>query len=113
MGGKHIRYLIEELREHPNSRQLYLPVWWPNDETRRGKRRVPCSLGYQFMNRQGVLHITYMMRSCDFVTHYANDVALAVMLQAYVAKMSKNKVGTFNHFVGSLHAYRKDLDGVF
>lgn len=113
MGGKHIRALIEELKIHPNSRQLWLPVWYPQDNLRRGVRRVPCSLGYQFMNRQGVLHITYVMRSCDFVTHYGNDVALATMLLEYVAAMTNKKVGSFNHFVGSLHAYRKDLEGVF
>jgi len=114
MGGNHLRKLIEEIKVRPNSRQLYLPVWYPNDEDKRvEKRRVPCSLGYHFMLRGGQLHITYMMRSCDFVTHYGNDVALATMLLEYIARMTKKKMGSFNHFVGSLHAYRKDLEGVF
>lgn len=113
MGGVHIQRIIEELKEHPTSRQLWLPVWWPVDETRRGKRRVPCSLGYHFLHREGKLHVTYMMRSCDFITHFGNDVALACALNEYIADQAGIERGTFNHFVGSLHVYRKDVEGVF
>ena len=115
MGGHHIERIIEELKEHPNSRQLWLPVWDRNTDERRrgGKRRVPCSLGYQLMYRENRLHITYVMRSCDFATHYANDVALASALLHYVAKRCDLEVGTFTHFIGSLHVYKKDLGYVF
>ena len=113
MGGKHIIKLTEELTRHPNSRQLYLPVWWYIDEDRRGDRRVPCSLGYWFVQRKGVLHQTYMMRSCDFYTHYANDAALSVILLHYIARETGLKVGTFTHFIGSLHVYAKDVANVF
>jgi thymidylate synthase len=54
-----------------------------------------------------------MMRSCDFHTHYANDVALASILLHYVAKKVDVPVGTFTHFVGSLHVYAKDVADVF
>jgi thymidylate synthase len=113
MGGKHLDKLIDELLAHPHSRQLWLPVWWTIDEERRGDRRVPCSLGYWFVQREGAIHQTYVMRSCDFYTHYANDVALASMLLHYVAKMTDYKVGTFTHFLGSLHVYAKDVAHVF
>jgi len=113
MGGAHIDKLVDELLRHPHSRQLYLPVWWNVDETRRGDRRVPCSLGYWLVHRDGALHLTYMMRSCDIYTHYANDVALATMLLHYVAKQAELKVGSFTHFVGSLHVYAKDVAHVF
>jgi thymidylate synthase len=113
MGGTHIDRIINELLLHPHSRQLWLPVWSPIDETRRGERRVPCSLGYWFVNRHDALHLTYAMRSCDFYTHYANDVALASMLLHYVAKKTDLDVGHFTHFVGSLHVYAKDVADVF
>ena len=113
MGGAHIESVVEELKRHPHSRQLWLPVWWPTDESRRGVRRVPCSLGYWFVQRGGELHQTYMMRSCDFFTHYPNDVALASILLHYAAKRAKLKVGTFTHFIGSLHVYAKDVADVF
>ena len=113
MGGERITFIIDELREHPHSRQLWLPVWYPVDAKRRGKRRVPCSLGYWFVQREGRLHISYIMRSCDFATHYANDVALASMLLQFVARKTELEVGTFTHFIGSLHVYAKDVEGVF
>lgn len=114
MGGKHIQHIIEELKRHSQSRQLYLSVWKQNtDEERLGNRRVPCSLGYHFLYRQEKLHITYSMRSCDFVTHYPNDICLAAILLHHVAEKAKLEVGTFTHFVGSLHVFAKDVEGVF
>ena len=113
MGGRHIDFIIDELKIHPHSRQLWLPVWSVTDETRRGGRRVPCSLGYWLVQREGALNLTYMMRSCDFFTHYPNDVALAAMLLHYVAKQTGYKVGSFIHFVGSFHVYHKDVKDVF
>jgi thymidylate synthase len=113
MGGEHITKLVEELKVHPHSRQLWLPVWNNNDENRRGERRVPCSLGYWLVNRDNKLHITYMMRSCDFHTHYPNDVALATILLHYVAGQVGLDVGTFTHMVGSLHVYKRDVADVF
>lgn len=114
MGGRHIEYIIDELEIHPHSRQLWLPVWKTDiDEKRRGERRVPCSLGYLFLQREGALNITYSMRSCDLFTHYANDIALAAMLLHYVAKRTGYKVGTFTHFIGSFHVYYKDVKDVF
>jgi thymidylate synthase len=113
MGGTHIDRIIDELKVHPHSRQLYLPVWNHNDETKRGKRRVPCSLGYWFVYREGKLNITYMMRSCDFFTHYPNDVAITTVLMNYVANATEIEPGTFTHFIGSLHVYEKDVKDVF
>jgi Thymidylate synthase len=113
MGGSHIQKLIDDFKQSPYSRQLYLPVWATVDEKRRGERRVPCSLGYWFVYRDKRIHMTYMMRSCDFITHWPNDVALASILLHYVAHQTETKVGSFCHFVGSLHVYAKDVEGVF
>lgn len=113
MGGVHTEKIVDELRLHPHSRQLWLPVWNPNDETRRGDRRVPCSLGYWFVMRESKLHMTYIMRSCDFITHWPQDVALATMLLRYVAGRVEMDAGHFFHNIGSLHVYAKDVEGVF
>jgi thymidylate synthase len=114
MGGNHIRKIIDELKLHPNSRQMWLPVWKQEmDEDRRGKRRVPCSLGYHFLKRNGKLNITYVMRSCDFATHFPNDIALAALLQDYVAEHTDSEIGTFTHIVFSLHVYQLNVKDVF
>lgn len=114
MGGNYLRAIVTELEKHPHSRQLYLPVWSnQSDWRRRGVHRVPCSLGYWFVMRDNKIHLTYMMRSCDLHTHYPNDAALATIMQAWVAKESGYEMGTFTHFIGSLHVYAKDVADVF
>jgi thymidylate synthase len=114
MGGKKIQQLIDDLTRRPNSRQMWLPVWWPIDNDRRGEQRVPCSLGYWFVRRAGRLNVTYMMRSCDFITHWPIDVSLATMLMRYIAdEVPDTKPGTFTQFIGSFHVYKKDVAGVF
>jgi thymidylate synthase len=107
--------IMKELKEHPDSRQLYLSIWNPVTDIPNlgGGSRVPCSLGYLFQNRGGQIHMTYMMRSCDMITHYANDVYLAIKLLEYVSAMVDKPVGRFTHYIGSFHAYRKDMRGIF
>lgn len=109
-----VEEVIEELKKHPNSRQLFVSVWDREiDPPRRGTRRVPCTLGYYFLYRQGRLDLTYMMRSCDFITHWNNDVWLARRIQEYVADATGLQPGFFSQIVMSLHVYAKDVKDVF
>lgn len=109
-----IEGIIKELGKHPNSRQLWLSIWDKHlDPRRRGERRVPCSLGYYFLFRQNKLDITYAMRSCDFMTHWNNDVWLARKTQEYVAMKAGMEPGNFSQIVFSLHVYQKDVADVF
>ena len=80
-----------------------------------GTGRIPCSLYYQAILRMGKIHWSYGMRSCDFVTHFAVDILLAMRLQRYVAKELNKDIGMFTYHTGSLHAYAKDLTnrGIF
>lgn len=106
--------IIEELRQHPESRQLFMAVWDPVfDAPKLGKLRVPCSLGYWFAKRGGRLHMTYMQRSADFATHFENDQYLSYKLQRYMADQVRVPAGRFTHWIGSLHVYQKDVAGVF
>lgn len=116
-----LKHIIHEIVEHPNSRQLYLGIWNPGIDFRRfGIRRVPCSLGYYFQYRNRKLNITYLQRSCDFTTHFENDVYLAAMLQVWVCHQV-NEInpgfgcfpGTFTHWIGSLHVFEEDVKYVF
>ncbi len=106
--------IIERIKVDPDSRQLWLNMWDDEDITKiGGVSRVPCTLGYQFLVRGGQLHMTYIMRSADFATHFNNDLYLASLLQQYVATKSGYPVGRFTHMIGSLHVYQKDVQSVF
>jgi len=107
--------IINELKFNPDSRQLYLGVWDRVLDSRGigGWRRIPCTLGYLFQARQGQLHMTYLMRSSDFITHFQNDVYLAFKMQCWIAGQAGIPVGRFTHYMGSLHVFQKDIGGIF
>lgn len=115
----HLNYQLERIigriKEDPQSRQLWLSIWSPDIDPSNmgGKKRIPCSLGYNFQVREGKLNMHYLMRSCDFNTHLVNDIYLAQRLLLYVADKTNYPVGTFTHTIFSLHIYKKDVEGVF
>lgn len=107
--------IIKRLKEDHDSRQLWLSIWDPNEDVDKlgGISRVPCSLGYNFQFRDGKLNIHYVMRSCDFSTHFVNDVYLGIKLLEFVASKCGMEVGNFTHTMFSLHVYKKDVANVF
>lgn len=107
--------VIDRMLKDPDSRQLWVSLWNPNKDPDLlgGISRVPCSLGYGFQVREGKLNMHYVMRSCDFATHFCNDVYLAIKLLEWVSNMTGFPVGNFTHTMFSVHVYNKDIKGVF
>ena len=102
-----IPYVINELKERPNTRQAIMTMYESTKDMMNwgGRDRVPCSLAYQFFIRGNRLHVIYSQRSCDFNLFYASDVYLTVKLLIYIAKMIGTDVGYFYHNIGSLHTF--------
>jgi hypothetical protein len=106
--------LVNHLVDDPLSRQAYLPVWFPEDGTCTGRR--PCSLGYHFLMRHDHLHLTYGIRSCDLVRHWADDCYLAVRLLLWVLDRLREKrpewkdvkPGLYTMNIASLHCFIND-----
>ncbi len=105
-----VHKIIQELKRHPETRQAILPIYWPEDVDKMGKSRVPCSIFYQFMKRDGKLDIIYVMRSSDFSTHFCNDLWLADEMRRYIANAVNLPIGKLIMFVSSLHIYKKDWE---
>lgn len=96
----------KELKRNTNSRESFIGLWdIRNDWSRLSKRRVPCTIGYQFLIRNGLLEITYLQRSCNFFKHYQNDAYLAVKLQQWMAEQVGVEAGPFHHWLGSFHIF--------
>ena len=113
-----IESLISTMKNDKSSRQGFISIWEQGDITRTGGiSRIPCSLGYLFQIRRDRLNMTYLQRSSDFVTHFTNDVYLATKLQSFICTELKKsmdlEMGGFTHWVGSLHAFKKDLSHIF
>lgn len=110
-----VQNVIEALKKDPMTRQANIAMWDTEDSKWLGsaKKRVPCSLNWLFQYRFGKLNMEYNMRSCDFATHFKNDVYEAFSLQKYVAEKTGLPVGDFIHHIASFHVYQKDVKDVF
>lgn len=83
--------VVNLLIKSPLTRQAFLPVWFPEDTGSTLGQRVPCSLGYHFMIRDDFLSCTYMIRSCDFVRHFRDDIYMAGRLMQWIVDMFNNQ----------------------
>lgn len=109
--------VVALLHREPLTRQAYLPVWFPEDTGVLHGGRVPCTLGYHFINRHDYLHVSYGIRSCDFIRHFRDDCYLAVRLTLLILdrlrRLDKRwdtvKPGLFRMEIGSFHIFINDL----
>lgn len=110
-----IPYVIDELKKFPNTRQAIISMYESTKDINNwgGIDRVPCSLTYQFIKRDGVLHVIYNQRSCDYTLFYASDVYLTIRLMIFIAEQIGAKPGYLYHNLGSLHCFKKYVKGVF
>lgn len=112
-----LRDIINQLNNEPQTRQAYFPIFFPEDTGAVHGGRVPCSLGYHFIYRNGVLHINYYLRSCEVYRHFRDDCYLTVRLLLYVLdelrKLDdkwKNVIpGTYSMYITSFHCFVNDM----
>lgn len=109
--------VVRLLIKSPGTRQAFLPIWFPEDTGVVHGERVPCTLGYHFMIRNGELQITYYMRSCDLIRHFQDDVYMAGRLAQWVRDQLNNHLHNKAYDVGelvmhivSLHCFAGDID---
>ena len=109
--------IVDELKRNPGTRQAVITLYDKHKDLKNlgGVARIPCSMHYQFLLREynqiKRLYLFYTMRSCDYYTHFPIDVALAVLMLRAVADEVDAIPYVFTHFIGSLHAYKKDFEG--
>lgn len=102
--------VIEELKNNPDSRQAIISIWDAELDIYGlgGRYRIPCSIYYQVLIRNGRTHLIYNQRSADVITHFGNDIYLAFRLMQHIANKVGYPAGHLYHNIGSLHAYKKD-----
>jgi len=112
--------IVRQLAATPFTRQAFLPIWFPEDTGAVHGKRVPCTLGYHFAIRNGMLDITYYMRSTDLLRHFQDDIYLAGRLAQWVVeeinllKNTKNpiselRVGELIFHTANLHIFDGDV----
>jgi len=100
-----LNHLIERIDNDPLTRQAYFSVWHPEDQV--DGERVPCSLGYHFLIREGKMDLTYHIRSCDIRRHFKNDIYMTIRLAQWVAERLDEpiRLGNMYMLIGSLHCW--------
>lgn len=103
-------YVVETLRRDETSRQAYFNIWRENPPI---SKDVPCTVGCQFMIRNGRLDSFVSMRSNDAWLGSPYDWFSASMWSAYVLlELSRPDVdlGFLYHSANSRHLYEKDWE---
>lgn len=96
------RVLIEE----PVTRQAFISVWDPRvDINNLEVARVPCSIGFHFLRRNGKLNLVYLMRSLEVTKCLGNDIYTSSRLLEVIAERIAAETGTITFSVGSLHLF--------
>jgi thymidylate synthase len=108
--------LVQQLANDPTTRQAYLPLYFPEDTGRNGRK--PCSLGYQFWAIDNRFYVWYPMRSCDAVRHLPDDIYLTLRLMLWVLNRCRSlrpdlwtgiKPHSFAMHASRLHVFENDF----
>lgn len=117
--------VVNQLVKSPMTRQAYLPIWFPEDTGAVHGKRVPCTLGYHFLIRDGKLNISYFMRSTDLIRHFQDDIYMAGRLAQWMVdqinarepyaehEASPNdrlEVGDLTFHTANMHIFDQDVD---
>lgn len=111
--------LINLLYREPNTRQAFLPIWFPEDTGSVHGERVPCTIGYHFIRRGNYLHVAYFIRSCDYIRHFRDDIYLACRKVQWIIEKLKDKdyenwnnviPGYITMHITSLHCFNREKE---
>ena len=102
--------LIELLGQLPNTRRAVIGLWTPRDlDVADYSKDVPCTLSYQFIIDDGKLNMIATMRSNDAWLGFPYDVFVNTCIQRLIAGELVLEPGWYQHQVGSMHIYEKDV----
>lgn len=98
--------MLKKKRGKSDTRQALAQIFRRSD-LRFTSGDVPCTTTLQFLPRRGRLHMIVTMRSNDVYLGFPHDVFAFTFMQELVARQLDVELGTYSHFVGSLHLYER------
>lgn len=109
-GFDQIQYVIDQIRNNPNSRRIFLSGWNPCDF---GVQCLPvCHVSYCFSVRQGELHCHLYMRGNDLGCGCPFNIASAALLTHMLAHITGLKAGELVYSCSDAHIYLNHVDGI-
>ncbi|MEV0265859.1 thymidylate synthase [Streptomyces sp. NPDC050617] len=100
--------IVRTLQQDPDSKRAVMQIFAPEELLIEGNIDVACTLGLQYMIREGALHAVSFMRANDAYRGTVSDVFSFTFLQEVLATQLGLRLGTYTHTVGSYHLYQHD-----
>ncbi|KKR46765.1 MAG: Thymidylate synthase [Parcubacteria group bacterium GW2011_GWB1_40_14] len=102
-GFDQISWLINAIKQHPNSRRLILTGWNPKEADQVAL--PPCHTLFQFYVVNGKLSCQLYQRSADVFLGVPFNIASYALLMMMIAQVTDLKPGEFVHTFGDVHIY--------
>jgi thymidylate synthase len=100
--------VVRTLRDDPDSKRALIQIFAPEELLIEGNIDVACTIGLQYMIREGELHAVTFMRANDAYRGAVSDVFSFTFLQELLATQLGMNLGTYTHIAGSYHLYDPD-----
>ncbi len=109
-GVDQLQYILDELKNNPNSRRMILSAWNPAEI--KNMALPPCHTLIQFYVADNKLSLQLYQRSADIFLGVPFNIASYALLLMMIAQVTGYKVGEFVHTLGDAHIYQNHLDQV-
>lgn len=108
-GQNQIKNITKLLRTNPSSRRAVIQLFDAQDLKKIDRKEIPCTCTLQFFIRNKKLHMVTTMRSNDVFLGLPHDIFTFTMIQEILARDLGVNLGSYSHFVGSLHLYDRNF----
>ena len=109
-GFDQLQYIIDEIRENPSSRRLFMSGWNPNQLQQMCL--PPCHVSYQFYVQNGKLSCQMYQRSADVFLGLPFNIASTSLLVHLIANITDLEVGWVHICIGDTHIYEDHLPAI-
>jgi len=104
MSFDQLQYVIQKLKESPNSRRIHMTAWHPANASK--SLLPPCHHSVTFnVQSRDELNVHLQQRSGDIALGIPFNIASYALLQRLIANETGLKAGKFHHSITDAHVY--------
>lgn len=110
-GFDQITWLINEIKQNPNSRRLIVHAWNPKEHLEKNEAKLPpCHLGFQVVIIGGKLNLHFKMRSTDSFLGLSFNVASYGLVQMLLSAQTGYEPGELCYTGTDVHLYENHIE---
>jgi thymidylate synthase len=110
-GFDQISYVINEIKNNPNSRRIVLSMWNPQDL--KNMSLPPCHILYNFRVYGNKLCLSMYQRSGDIMLGVPFNITSSCLLLHIIAKLTGKIAWKFIHSIGDNHIYNNHINAAY